>query len=81
MDNYSKSLPFKRLRNCINGSTNWQEEEEEDITCKAKIQIMVDGGINKQTLPRVKKAGADILVAGSFLFRHEESIRAGAEEL
>ena len=25
-------------------------------TCKAKIQIMVDGGINKQTLPRVKKA-------------------------
>lgn len=58
----------------------WQEEEEEDITCKAKIQIMVDGGINKQTSPRVKKAGADILVAGSFLFRHEESIRAGAEE-
>ncbi len=32
------------------------------------FMIEVDGGINYQTAPLVKKAGADILVAGSFIF-------------
>lgn len=30
--------------------------------------IEVDGGINYETAPLVKKAGADVLVAGSFIF-------------
>ncbi|MCM8769055.1 MAG: ribulose-phosphate 3-epimerase, partial [Candidatus Omnitrophica bacterium] len=33
-----------------------------------KYQIEVDGGINLNTAPRVISAGADILVAGSFIF-------------
>ncbi|HOL66912.1 MAG TPA: ribulose-phosphate 3-epimerase [bacterium] len=33
-----------------------------------KFQIEVDGGINRETAPLVINAGADILVAGSFIF-------------
>ena len=33
-----------------------------------RFLIEVDGGINYETAPLVKKAGADILVAGSFIF-------------
>lgn len=34
----------------------------------SKAVIEVDGGINAQTAPRVVEAGADILVAGSYVF-------------
>jgi len=34
--------------------------------------IEVDGGINETTGLLVKKAGADLLVAGSYLFGHED---------
>ena len=33
--------------------------------------IEVDGGINSETAPLVKKAGADVLVSGSYLFGAE----------
>jgi ribulose-phosphate 3-epimerase len=46
----------------------------EDIS----FDIMVDGGINDKT---AAKAGADILVAGSFLFNHPESFTKGANAL
>ena len=36
--------------------------------------IEVDGGINDQTGQRCRKAGADILVAGSYLFGHDNFI-------
>ena len=36
--------------------------------------IEVDGGINDQTGQECRKAGADILVAGSYLFGHEDFI-------
>jgi len=45
------------------------------------IEIMVDGGINSDTSKRVREAGATVLVAGSFLFRHPESIADGVLEL
>ena len=32
---------------------------------KLEVDIEVDGGINLKTAPQVKKAGADILVAGT----------------
>jgi ribulose-phosphate 3-epimerase len=32
------------------------------------IEIQVDGGINLQTAPLVVKAGANVLVAGSYVF-------------
>ena len=47
----------------------------------ADIKLLVDGGISASTAPRVKSAGADILVAGSFLFGHRISLKAGVEEL
>ncbi len=36
---------------------------------KAKIEI--DGGVNSQNAPKLLSAGADVLVAGSFVFRSE----------
>jgi len=45
------------------------------------IEIMVDGGINKDTSKRVREAGATVLIAGSFLFRHPNSIAEGVVEL
>lgn len=36
-----------------------------------KIMISVDGGINKQTAPACMRAGADVLVAGSFIFKNK----------
>lgn len=41
-----------------------------------KIPIQVDGGINELTAEAVKKAGAEILVAGSYLFNSSDMERA-----
>lgn len=41
---------------------------------------MVDGGINEHTSKLATNAGADILVAGTFLFQHERMIE-GASKL
>lgn len=44
-------------------------EMKKNITEKGlAVPIQVDGGINKETAKLVKKAGAEILVAGSYLF-------------
>jgi ribulose-phosphate 3-epimerase len=45
------------------------------------IQIMVDGGVNKKTSAAIRNSGADILVAGTFLFQHAISVAEGAKEL
>lgn len=37
-----------------------------------KINIQVDGGINVKTAKAAKEAGANILVAGTFLFKNED---------
>ena len=34
--------------------------------------IEVDGGINNETAKKCRKCGADILVAGSYLFGHDD---------
>lgn len=39
--------------------------EEEDLD----ISIQVDGGINEETLPIVLKAGANLIVTGSYVFK------------
>lgn len=50
------SIPkIQRLR-------GWLEKE------KLSVDIQVDGGINKTTLPRVLEAGANVIVAGSAVF-------------
>ncbi len=43
--------------------------------------IEVDGGINASIAGEVVRAGASILVSGSWLFRHPDGLKAGVEEL
>ncbi len=42
------------------------------------IDIQVDGGINKSTADTVKQAGANVLVAGTYLFKAED-MKAAAD--
>lgn len=44
---------------------------DENRKTSAPLDIQVDGGIDNTTAPVVKKAGANILVSGSYLFRAE----------
>ncbi|TET22718.1 MAG: ribulose-phosphate 3-epimerase [Candidatus Stahlbacteria bacterium] len=39
---------------------------------KLSLPISVDGGVNPQTAPAIREAGADILVVGSALFRSKD---------
>ncbi len=48
--------------------------EEEDLP----VDIQVDGGINRDTLPVVLKAGANLIVAGSYVFNGD--IRSNVRE-
>jgi ribulose-phosphate 3-epimerase len=34
-----------------------------------EVHIEIDGGVDRTTAPRVRAAGADVLVAGSAVFR------------
>lgn len=45
------------------------------------LKFLVDGGINSETAPLVVAAGADILVAGTSLFRHPKGLQQGIDEL
>jgi len=40
------------------------------------VEIEVDGGINKETCSKVVEAGADILVAGSAIFKNDDHAKA-----
>ena len=42
------------------------------------LDIEVDGGINAKTAPLVKEAGANVLVAGTGLFKAEDMAQANA---
>ena len=46
-----------------------------------KIDLGVDGGINRETAPQVVSAGADVLIAGSSIFSHSHSVQAGIDAL
>jgi ribulose-phosphate 3-epimerase len=47
---------------------------------KLEIRIEVDGGIDLETVADVVKAGAELLVAGSAAFCHDD-IRTNAQRL
>lgn len=54
----------------------WLDQQRK--TKNFKFLIEVDGGINYETAPLVKRAGTDIIVAGSFIFgskNYAETIR------
>jgi ribulose-phosphate 3-epimerase len=53
----------------------WRHDRQTDLI------LLVDGGINSETAPLVIEAGADILVAGTFLFRHPKGLKHGVREL
>jgi ribulose-phosphate 3-epimerase len=53
----------------------WREDHS------ASFDIMVDGGMNDITSTQVIDAGANVLVAGTYLFKHEGGLGQGAEIL
>lgn len=42
-----------------------------DLIGRKPVKIAVDGGVNEITAPACRLAGADILIAGSAIFRHK----------
>ena len=52
-----------------------------DMAAGRNIDITVDGGIDPQTAPQVKAAGANIFVAGSAIFKAEGGIAQGIAAL
>ncbi|MGJ3237542.1 MAG: ribulose-phosphate 3-epimerase [Anaerolineae bacterium] len=46
-----------------------------------KIDIEVDGGINTDTVAHAVQAGANVLVAGTAVFKHEAGIKSGIDAL
>jgi ribulose-phosphate 3-epimerase len=46
-----------------------------------RYEIGVDGGVNADTAPLVRRAGADVLIAGSAVFHHPEGVAAAVAEL
>mgnify|MGYP003275506109 CR=1 FL=1 len=49
---------------------NWIDQD------KIQCLIEVDGGINEETGKQCQAAGADVLVAGSYIFKHENTKEA-----
>ena len=54
-----------------------------DLVGKRPINIQVDGGVNSEIAPKVIKAGANIIVAGSAVFKggNDESYRQNIKSL
>jgi ribulose-phosphate 3-epimerase len=48
----------------------WLRKQIDNTNSKALIEV--DGGINAETGKQCRLAGADILVAGSYLFNHPQ---------
>jgi ribulose-phosphate 3-epimerase len=51
-----------------------------ELIGKKNVKISVDGGINNVTAPACVMAGADILVAGSYVFK-SDNYRQAIERL
>ena len=63
-----------RVTEKIQQLVQWRRDQ-----ASARFKIMVDGGINGETARVAANAGADILVAGSFLFRSKDIASSSAE--
>ena len=55
-----------------NGYARIRRLKEEIMKTKKKPVLEIDGGVNDKTSPLTKRSGAEILVAGSYLFGHED---------
>ena len=49
-----------------------QQLKEIIVDNKAKTQIEIDGGVNSKNAKKLVDAGADVLVAGSFVFKSQD---------
>lgn len=49
------------------------------LSKNSKAQIEIDGGVNAQNAPKLIERGADILVAGSFVFNSDDPIKTIAD--
>ncbi len=49
------------------------------ITSRSNALIEIDGGVNLQNAPLLVEAGADVLVAGSFVFNATDPINTIAD--
>ncbi len=54
---------LRRLRQMVDKTSN-------------RPMIEIDGGVNEQTAPLLSEAGADILVAGNYIFKSKEKLEA-----
>ncbi len=52
------------------------ETKELILASNSKAMIQVDGGVNAQNAPKIVAAGADVLVAASYIFHHENPMKA-----
>jgi hypothetical protein len=59
-------------------SARWLKDKREEL--KTTYHIQVDGGINQETAKLAIESGANILVAGSYVFNHSLYVQA-VEEL
>ena len=48
---------------------------------RSNAHLQVDGGINAETLPLMKKAGANVFVTGNAAFKHPQGSGAGVRVL
>jgi ribulose-phosphate 3-epimerase len=46
-----------------------------------KCLIEVDGGVNDQNIKLLKEAGVDVVVAGSFIYKHPDGVKTAIEAL
>ncbi len=46
-----------------------------------RFELEVDGGVDARTAPLAAEAGATVLVAGHFVYRHPEGVRAALQAL
>ena len=49
-----------------------QQLKEIIVDNQAKTQIEIDGGVNSKNAKKLVDAGADVLVAGSFVFKSQD---------
>lgn len=45
------------------------------------LHVEIDGGINVETLPQARAAGANVFVAASAIFKHPQGVTAGVKTL
>jgi ribulose-phosphate 3-epimerase len=65
----------RRVLEKVRRLKEWREENRVDF------DIMVDGGINRESAREALEAGANVLVSGSYLFNHKRGMASGIETI